>query len=437
MHAASPPRSGARARGPSPLESDRKRARTDRLSPEPIPRTRPSDRTWERDPYDSHRSPHGKYSYSHRPKYENGLQNGSPYASRPTPTAHLPLPNTSKSRRLYIGNVPYQVGLTDIALTQFFSALYIAAFGPNKPGEPLPVISFWLHADGKFGFMELRGEQEAVNMMQFNGVFLHGRPLRVNRPSDYRPEVHNPSGLNLVPETVNVSAVMELCEKLGGIVAAPAQLAAIAASHPARTSSRAASPPSKTEHRLTASKSEDLPVPTSEDNLKQSTDRNATDPRTGPAGMIRGLESEDMTQPQLNKLPTGQQTTAGDNKHSENVSNTRDDADVAYTVISLQNLVTDEDLNGNEEDYEDLVADVQAECENYGSVVEVNIPKRGPWKRTAFIQFGISADAKKAVDALKKRVFDKRKIIAFGLSQCQTASEAAARPGTGSGEMHD
>ncbi|PXF40228.1 Splicing factor U2AF 65 kDa subunit [Gracilariopsis chorda] len=438
MHAASPPRSSARARRPSsPYESDRKRARTDRLSPEAIPRTRPSDRNWERDPYDPHRSPYGKHSYSHRPKYENGLQNGSPYASRPTPMMHVPLPNTSKSRRLYIGNVPYQVGLTDIAFTQFFSALYIAAFGPNKPGEPLPVLSFWLHADGKFGFMELRGEQEAVNMMQFNGVFLHGRPLRVNRPSDYRPEVHNPSGLNLVPESVNVSAVMELCEKLGGIVAAPAQLAAIAACQPARTSSRTASPPSKAEQNLSTNKSEDVAVPRSEDNFKPATDRNTIDPRARPLREARDMRSEDMTHRPSHKSPTDRGDSNARDRPGGNVSKAKDEADVAYTVISLQNLVTDEDLKGNEEDYEDLVADVQAECENYGSVVEVNIPKRGQWKRTAFIQFSISSDAKKAVEALKKRVFDKRKIVALGLADYQTASEAAARPGTGSGEMQD
>lgn len=247
--------SRVRKRSPS-FEADRKRRRSDPDSPDREPRRRPtSERSWDRDTREdsarfnsdgvaSGRGPpaygyHGRSRPSPR-GYENGFggQNGgggnSNYQPRPPPSMLPPQQQTSRSKRLYIGNVPNHVGLTDIALMQFFSALYVAGFRTNQPGEPLPVTSFWLHSDGKFGFMELRGEQEAVNMMQFNGVFLHGRPLRVNRPSDYRPEIHNPTGLNLVPESVNTKAVMELCEKLGGVTGAPAQLAAIAASQELR-----------------------------------------------------------------------------------------------------------------------------------------------------------------------------------------------------------
>ncbi|KAI0565680.1 RNA recognition motif [Gracilaria domingensis] len=429
MHAASSPRSSGRARRTSsPYESERKRARLERLSPDAVPR-KPADRDrgWERDSYDSHRGSYSKPSYPHRPKYEGGMQNGSPYGSRPSPALQPPLPNTSKSRRLYIGNVPYHVGLTDIALTQFFSALYVAGFGPNRPGEPLPVISFWLHADGKFGFMELRGEQEAVNMMQFNGVFLHNRPLRVNRPSDYRPEVHNPSGMNLVPDSVNVRAVMELCEKLGGIAAAPAQLAAIAASQPKeehRVPSFAHSKPIRPD---VIAKAEHDPIPPME---PTSASQHAGSTQAGPTHELRSAVTE---------KPVADESAVRSEPMGKIIPSTTESMEQSreYTVISLENLVTDEDLDGDDEDYEDLVADVQAECENYGSVEEVNIPKSGTWKRTAFIQFKESLEAKKAVDALKKRVFDKRQIAAIGLPDCQTAAAAAARSGTRSNEMHD
>ncbi|CAN8067965.1 unnamed protein product [Agarophyton chilense] len=427
MHAASPPRSSARSRrtGGSSHESDRKRARVERLSPNAVPRRSPShrDRAWERgDGYGSYSNP----SHPRRASHENALQNGSPYGARPAPPAlsmQPPLPNTSKSRRLYIGNVPYHVGLTDVALTQFFSALYIAGFGPNRPAQPLPVISFWLHADGKFGFMELRGEQEAVNMMQFNGVFLHGRPLRVNRPSDYRPEVHNPSGMNLVPDVVNVRAVMELCDKLDGIVSAPAQLAAIAASQTSDEQRMPSVVPSHVKETDPAGNAQRDRTPTTEPN---SASRRTPQAHTA--------QDENLQSAVAKQKETIRSEAVG---NSASNPTTPREQEREYTVISLQNLVTDDDLDGDDEDYEDLVADVQAECENYGSVEEVNIPKSGIWKRTAFIQFKKSLEAKNAVEALKKRVFDKRQIVAIGLPDCNTVAEAAARSGTGSSAMRD
>eukprot|EP00178_Gracilaria_changii_P011004 TRINITY_DN316_c0_g1_i6.p2 TRINITY_DN316_c0_g1~~TRINITY_DN316_c0_g1_i6.p2 ORF type:complete len:275 (+),score=55.72 TRINITY_DN316_c0_g1_i6:2566-3390(+) len=274
--------------------------------------------------------------------------------------------------------------------------------------------------------MELRGEQEAVNMMQFNGVFLHNRPLRVNRPSDYRPEIHNPSGMNLVPDVVNVRAVMELCDKLGGIAAAPAQLAAIAAS---QTSEEQRAPSFNTSNSIrndVEMRKEHLPMAGEEPGLAS---RQAGPTPTGGKSELKiVVDTNSIKQdPVIRSEPVDRVAASAQRKEDLQ----------EYFVISLENLVTDKDLEGDEEDYEDLVADVQAECENYGSVEEVNIPKSGTWKRTAFIQFKKSFEAKKAVEALKKRVFDKRQIVAIGLPECHTATEAAARPGTGSSAMHD
>lgn len=311
---------------------------------------------------------------------------------------------TSKSRRLYIGNVPYHAGLTDVALTQFFSALYVAGFRANKPGEPLPVISFWLHSDGKFGFMELRGEQEAVNMMQFNGIFLHGRPLRVNRPSDYRPEVHNPSALNLVPEMVNVEAVMELCEKLGGVTAAPTQLISLAATKPL-TSTMPNSP----------NKEPSVPMETTEKKGPISSETKAPTP-CSDSQLDKDIKVESESQ------------ASSQEKGKEDVTKAGVET-VDAVVVSLQNLITDADVEGNDEEYEDIVADVRAECESYSKVESVSIPRTGIWKGCAFVEFKDSVGAKKAMKSLSTRVFDGRQILAIAVEGCKTAAEAAARPG--------
>lgn len=416
-----------RKRSPSP-ESDRKRHRADHGSPGGYSRPRSYDRPgWERDGYSNSRMGgpyHGQSkngpSYSGRyqgqydrnrgpPRgYENGFgasgggASGPLYHPRPAMPMHQAnMQQTAKSRRLYVGNIPFQAGLTDVALTQFFSALYVAGFRANRPGELLPVVSFWLHGDGKFGFVELRGEQEAVNMMQFNGVVLHGRPIRVNRPSDYRPELHNPSHINLVPDQVNVQAVLDLCQQIGGIVGAPAQLAVIAASQATRVIQPQVPPslpargspyqqPPAAPHVSIPATGAPPSVPPSQTSPKAASD--APVPKAA-------ISRPDPPQPTPKK---------------------------GNRVVSLKNLCRDEDLSGDQE-YEELLADVKDECSGYGGVNSINIPREGPWKGTAFVEFADVSVVSAAVDALGKRVFDSRQIEAVALDGYENADEAANR----------
>lgn len=348
-------------------------------------------------------------SYPPRRGYENGYSGSSggngaapTYQPRPAPVQQANVQHqTAKSRRLYIGNIPFQAGLTDVALTQFFSAMYVAGFRPNQPGESLPVVSFWLHSDGKFGFMELRGEQEAVNMMQFNGVFLHGRPLRVNRPSDYKPELHNPAGMNIVPDSVNIQAIMHLCEQLGGVVAAPAQLAALAASQAAKGSLHQASP-------SVAVGMNAAPTPVLQPVANAALRSEAHSDRGAPA-------------------PTPFLKVSASDRRSQESTDEKERPAHEGRVISLKNLVTDDDLEGDE-DYKDLLEEVETECSNYGRVRSLSIPRSGPWKRAAFVEYENVSSVPGAVQALNTKVFDDRQIEAAVVSGCETAAEAASRP---------
>lgn len=351
----------------------------------------------------------------------HGLRNG-PFV--PASISNHP-PTHAKSRRLYIGNVPFQAGLTDYALVQFFSAIYVAAFRPNVPGEPLPVVSFWLHGDGKFGFMELRGEQETINMMQFNQIMLHGRPLKVNRPSDYRPEIHNPNGGHIQPEEIDVDAVLSLCEKLEGLASPPplmvARAQAIRAARQKDESEYANEPMATNDlekNDIGPSKNPANRIDPPAD-INDSADVNRADEITTKGDTSSKDEAANTettsTRPSVSDL--GRQNAVVHNSKSDKV------------VISLQNLVTDDDLDGDDEDYQAIVEDVEGECGNYGEVVSVNIPRAGHWKRTAFVQFADEAGASRAIESLAKRVFDGRKIVAVFVEGCSTAEEAANRSG--------
>lgn len=384
----------------------------------------------------------------------------------------------SKSRRLYIGNVPFHAGLTDGALTQLFSALYVVGFGGQSPGRSLPVVSFWLHADGKFGFMELRGEQETVNMMCFNQTTLHGRVLKVNRPSDFKAEIHAPHVNSLSMHTVNAKAVVQLCEQLDGLVVPPPHVVA-----QARQEELSLQAMEKTERAVGAAEGEEdmgqvvvdggekakdtMEVEMDVDDggdvvQRREADDSATktssrqSPPTSDAlnsnntnmaqdrdRTVRLNDQSGQTNAEAAKLDIIKQKAADEEEeeeedwYEERSTKTRptstgadkgqkEEEDVVM-VISLQNLVTDKDLAGSEEDFEDIVEDVREECSNYGQVESVEIPRDGPFKGTAFVQFVNGDGANSAIEQLADRVFEGRRIIAVGVKGVTTAKEATER----------
>lgn len=319
---------------------------------------------------------------------------GGGVALRPGPPAQQAQQN--KSRRLYVGNIPYHVGIAENGMVQLFSALYVAGFRALAPGQPLPVASFWLHADGKFGFMELRGDQEAVDCMQFNGVVLHGRPLRVNRPSDYRPEL----GAHLLEQRVNAHAVVELCASLTGLVAPPAHIVAAASMMPAPPPTAPVAPP-------LAPVAAPVAV--------------ATPPVRGDGGAG--------AQPlMLRSQPPPPAAAAVGEPGVKVEAEVVTAAKSGKTVLALEHLVTKDDLDADKEDYDDLVSDITEECASYGEVVEVSIPRDGPGRGTAFIAYATQAEAKKALAALRERSFNGQLIKGVVLANQDSASAAAYAP---------
>lgn len=365
------------------------------------------------------------YSYGMHQPYNNVVYHRPMIPMQPTQQ------QLNKSRRLYVGNIPYHVGLSEMALTQFFSALYVAGFRPNEPGEPLPVCSVWLHSDGKFGFMELRGDQEAVNMMRLNGVFLHGRPLRINRPSDYRPEIHNPAAANLLPEPINIPAIVELCQQLGGVASAPAQLLAAAAANAVKERLEMEKR-SSLEGSEAVVQSGNSTLPTEERRDEERRDEERRDGDVSPASKEDSLAQQRNTAPSVNlrSQPSPVKNVEGAASAPEPESGSRAEKaesgaeNKSSVVVSLRNLVTNDDLDGNDEDYEDLVEDVREECRQYGTVLDVQVPRAGTWKGTAFIEYHSLADAEEAISVLRNRVFDGRRISAEIVEGCSSAVAA-------------
>jgi hypothetical protein len=89
---------------------------------------------------------------------------------------------TRQARRLYVGNLPVSMGLTDAVLTQFFNATVIS-LGITTPQ---PVMSVWISGEGTFCFVEFRSIVDCTTCLQLlQGISLGGRTLRIGRPSEY------------------------------------------------------------------------------------------------------------------------------------------------------------------------------------------------------------------------------------------------------------
>uniref|UniRef100_A0A8C7ME55 U2AF homology motif (UHM) kinase 1 n=1 Tax=Oncorhynchus kisutch TaxID=8019 RepID=A0A8C7ME55_ONCKI len=80
-------------------------------------------------------------------------------------------------------------------------------------------------------------------------------------------------------------------------------------------------------------------------------------------------------------------------------------------VLRLLNLIDDGHLH-NEEEYEDILEDMTEECQKYGSVVSLLIPKENPGKGQVFVEYANAGDSKEAQRLLTGRTFDGKFVVA-------------------------
>jgi len=91
-------------------------------------------------------------------------------------------------------------------------------------------------------------------------------------------------------------------------------------------------------------------------------------------------------------------------------------------VLQLLNMVTPEELIDND-DYEEICEDVKEECENYGKVLEMKIPRPTGGSRQSngvgkiFVKFDTAESAGKALRSLAGRKFADRTVVTTYFSE--------------------
>jgi len=88
-----------------------------------------------------------------------------------------------QARRLYVGGIPF--GMTDEAMMDFFNHQMRVTGLAQAEGNP--VIAVQINLDKNFAFLEFRSVDETTQALAFDGISFQGQPLKIRRPSDYKP----------------------------------------------------------------------------------------------------------------------------------------------------------------------------------------------------------------------------------------------------------
>jgi len=235
------------------------------------------------------------------------------------------------------------MGLNEKMLTEFFNTT-VTGLGIQTPN---PVLSVWLQTEGTFCFVEFRSVADCTACMTLlQGITIGGRTLRVGRPADYKPPP---------PALENY------------VVGYP----------PAAWGSLAAQSSNAVSSQQTQIQTQTLTIPT----LPET----GTGPVTGPtipniqninparlaqireAGITSGSGATGRTPAQPFPLPMSSLTPGLTSSTS-----TR--------VLMLKNMITEKELIDDDE-FVDIVLDVRDECEKFGAVKKIVIPRpKKRWK---------------------------------------------------------
>ena len=84
----------------------------------------------------------------------------------------------------------------------------------------------------------------------------------------------------------------------------------------------------------------------------------------------------------------------------------------ASRVVVLEHMLTADDL-ANPDEYQDILEDTREECQQFGTLQQVIIPRAGePGATKVFLEYATENDAAAAIAALEGRTFDGRQVAA-------------------------
>ncbi|XP_065165419.1 splicing factor U2AF 50 kDa subunit [Atheta coriaria] len=319
-----------------------------------------------------------------------------------TPQAAVPVVGstiTRQARRLYVGNIPF--GVTEEEMMEFFNQQMHLSGLAQAAGNP--VLACQINLDKNFAFLEFRSIDETTQAMAFDGINFKGQSLKIRRPHDYQPMPGMAESALSVPAGVISTVVPDSPHKIfiGG-----------------------------------------LPNYLNEDQVKEllmsfgqlRAFNLVKDSATGLSKGYAFAEYIDITMTDqaiagLNGMQLGdkklivQRASVGA-KNNTIVPSVQIQvpglslvgaSGPATEVLCLLNMVTPDELK-DEEEYEDILEDIKEECNKYGVVRSIEIPRpiegvEVPGCGKVFVEFNSVLDCQKAQQTLTGRKFSNRVVV--------------------------
>lgn len=360
-------------------------------------------------------------------------------------------------REIYIGNLPH--GSNAVMVQNALNQAMVQRGLSTSPG--LPCVGCWMSGEQRFCFAEFRSAQEATNCLALNGLPFNGVQLRVGRPKGYTGPVGVPSVPVMGGAGIGLGAGLAAAGAVGGDASVTAAMRFGGASIPAPTGDL-----SNTKLRVF-----NLPAALGEAEVRQVlapfgeiksvnlhaqpglplsvTDVEYAEPAAAAAAaeglrqiqidvnagklvvhFMPGEPAADGKEAAGAGEASGSQRGAGGSTGEDGPKTAESAGDGAAgtadeptgqpledwktqdptTVVELSNMITLDDLKDDEE-YEDLLADIKEECGKSGTVLEVQIPRPAPDGAEVpgvgriFVKVADTASASAVAGALSGRFF--------------------------------
>ncbi|KAJ9476032.1 Splicing factor, subunit [Pseudozyma hubeiensis] len=369
-------------------------------------------------------SPHGGYGPDNTGSHPSSQQQG------PSP-AELAAQNANRqARRLYVGNITHQTNEQNIVA--FFNEQMLKLKLGTEAGEP--AVSAQVNVDKGYAFVEFRHPEEATNAMSFDGIVFQAQSLKIRRPKDYTgPDIRPPSNIHVpgvistnvpdsphkifvggLPTYLTDDQVIELLQAFG-------ELRAFNLVKDTGTgASKGFAFCEYVDPALTDLACQGL-------NGMELGDRNLVVQRAS-VGSEKKAQAIAATGANAGSLggaavPNSVQKFAGEGG----------DAGEPTSCMVMLNMVTPEELQDDEE-YADIVEDIRDECNKYGAVSDVRIPRPAKeskgaaaqhWKRSQDEGASTTADGDNAAAAEREGVG--RVYVRYGQTEhCAEALKAIA-----------
>ncbi|KAL3274588.1 hypothetical protein HHI36_015969 [Cryptolaemus montrouzieri] len=319
-----------------------------------------------------------------------------------TPQAAVPVVGstiTRQARRLYVGNIPF--GVTEEEMMEFFNQQMHLSGLAQAAGNP--VLACQINLDKNFAFLEFRSIDETTQAMAFDGINFKGQSLKIRRPHDYQPmpgmsesSISVPAGVisTVVPDSphkifigglpnyLNEDQVKELLMSFGQL--------------------RAFNLVKDSAFGLSKGYA-----------FAEYIDITMTDQAiAGLNGMQLGdkrliVQRASVGAKNTTVLPAVQIQVPGLSLVGA--------SGPATEVLCLLNMVTPDELK-DEDEYEDILEDIKEECNKYGVVRSIEIPRpidgvEVPGCGKVFVEFNSVLDCQKAQQTLTGRKFSNRVVV--------------------------